>query len=61
MGGCIYVFKPGLFPNVNTAYTIFSIKLLYMGHFHVLISWMLSWEMYRHRVRMGCGLEYEWV
>ena len=40
-----------LSPHVNTTYTIFITKLLYitsprcvwMGHFHVLISWMLSW------------------
>ena len=42
-----------LFPHVNTTYTILSIKLLHvtwphcvwMGHFHVLISWMLSWML----------------
>ena len=41
--------------HVNTAYTIFSIQLLdiklnhtvSMRYIHVLISWMLSWEIYQ--------------
>ena len=56
--GSVNMGEQGLFLHVNTT-NIFSIKLVHIsyphcvdtvGHFHVLILWMLAWGMYQNKL-----------